>query len=40
MLLVLEDGARRAFGPRDAVLKEMVKNHAEIAKSPTAGGVA
>ena len=40
MLLVLEDGARRAFGPRDTVLKEMVKNHADIAKTPTAGGVA
>ena len=40
MLLVLEDGMRRAFGPRDAVLKEMVKNHAEIAKAPAAGGVA
>ena len=40
MLLVLEDGMRRAFGPRDAVLKEMVKNHAEIAKTPAAGGVA
>jgi len=40
MLLVLEDGMRRAFGPRDAVLKEMVKNHTEIAKTPAAGGVA
>ena len=39
LLLVLEDGARRAFGPRDVVLKEMVKNHAEIAKSPAPGGV-
>ena len=39
LLLVLEDGTRRAFGPRDQVLKEMVKNHAEIAKSPTPGGV-
>ena len=45
LLLVLEDGTRRAFGPRDQVLRDMVKNHAEIAKNtdqkPTAlGGVA
>lgn len=25
-LLVLEDGTRRAFGPRDRVLREMVQN--------------
>lgn len=29
-LLVLEGGAPRAFGPRDAVLREMVANHADI----------
>ena len=40
LLLVLEDGARRAFGPRDQVLREMVKNHAEIAKATVPGGVA
>ena len=39
LLLVLEDGTRRAFGPRDQVLKEMVKNHAEIAKTTAPGGV-
>ena len=39
LLLVLEDGARRAFGPRDQVLREMVKNHAEIAKTTAQGGV-
>ncbi len=39
LLLVLEDGMRRAFGPRDAVLREMVKNHAEINKPNVAGGV-
>ena len=39
LLLVLEDGARRAFGPRDQVLREMVKNHAEIAKTTAPGGV-
>lgn len=39
MLLVLEDGARRAFGPRDQVLREMVKNHTEIVRSAGPGGV-
>jgi ATP-binding cassette subfamily C protein len=39
MLLVLEDGTRRAFGPRDQVLREMVKNHTEIVRSTGPGGV-
>jgi ATP-binding cassette subfamily C protein len=39
-LLVLEGGARRAFGPRDQVLREMVKNHDEINRSAGSGGVA
>ena len=39
LLLVLEDGARRAFGPRDQVLREMVRNHTEILKSTGPGGV-
>lgn len=39
LLLVLEDGARRAFGPRDQVLRDMVKNHTEIVKSTGPGGV-
>ena len=39
MLLVLEDGARKAFGPRDQVLRDMVKNHTEIIKSAGPGGV-
>ncbi len=29
-LLVLEAGMRRAFGPRDEILRQMVRNHAEI----------
>ena len=33
LLLVIENGARRAFGPKDDVLREMVKNHGEIAAS-------
>ena len=40
LLLVLEDGTRRAFGPRDQVLRDMVKNHADIAKPAVQGGVA
>lgn len=39
LLMVLEDGNRRAFGPRDQVLREMVKNHTEIVRSTTPGGV-
>jgi ATP-binding cassette, subfamily C, bacterial len=39
LLLVLEDGMRRAFGPRDAVLREMVKNHSQITSATTPGGV-
>ncbi|AWB47387.1 type I secretion system permease/ATPase [Gemmobacter aquarius] len=39
LLLVVEDGTRRAFGPRDQVLREMVKNSADIARAATPGGV-
>ncbi|SLN58006.1 type I secretion system permease/ATPase [Roseisalinus antarcticus] len=38
-LLVIEDGARRAFGPKDEVLREMVQNHDVIQKSKTPAGV-
>ncbi len=38
-LLVLEDGTRRAFGPRDQVLREMVKNHTDIVRATGPGGV-
>lgn len=38
-LLVIEGGARRAFGPRDQVLREMVSNHQEIENAPAAVGV-
>jgi ATP-binding cassette, subfamily C, bacterial len=40
LLLVLDEGMRRAFGPRDLVLREMVANHAEILSSSGLGGVA
>jgi ATP-binding cassette subfamily C protein len=39
LLLVLESGVRKAFGPRDQVLRDQVKNHTEIVK-PVAPGVA
>lgn len=37
MLLVMEQGMRRAFGPRDKVLQEMVQNSAQIMKSQESG---
>ncbi len=39
LLMVIEDGMRRAFGPRDQVLREMVKNANEIQSSAAPGGV-
>lgn len=40
MLLMLEEGQRRAFGPRDEVLRGMVKNHTDIVRKQGPGGVA
>jgi ATP-binding cassette subfamily C protein len=39
-LMVLNEGMRQAFGPRDQVLREMVKNHTEIVRASGPGGVA
>ncbi|MDO8883584.1 type I secretion system permease/ATPase [Pseudotabrizicola sp.] len=39
LLLVIEDGQRRAFGPRDEVLRDKVKNHTELVRSKGPGGV-
>lgn len=40
MLLVIENGMRMAFGPKDEVLKATVRNHKELANSPAdKGGV-
>ncbi|MFC7702850.1 type I secretion system permease/ATPase [Plastorhodobacter daqingensis] len=39
LLLVLEGGSRRAFGPRDQVLRDMVRNHTDILRSAGPGGV-
>ena len=38
-LLVLENGTRVAFGPKDEVMRAVDKNHDEIEKSATPGGV-
>lgn len=40
LLLVIENGARRAFGPKDEVLRDMVHNHKEIQAVGAVGGVA
>jgi len=37
-LMVLDGGMRMAFGPKDDVLKGMVKNHSEIKSGPKVGG--
>lgn len=39
MLLVLEGGAVKAFGPKDDVLRDMVKNHEEIRQNPSKGSI-
>jgi ATP-binding cassette subfamily C protein len=39
LLLVLQDGAPTAFGPRDKVLRDMVKNAGDITRAVTPGGV-
>lgn len=38
-LLFLDGGVRRAYGPRDEVLKAIVRNAGEIARAPGPGGV-
>ncbi len=38
-LLMLEGGARAAFGPRDEVLQKVVQNHQQIRKSAKPGGM-
>ncbi|WP_299293253.1 type I secretion system permease/ATPase [uncultured Tateyamaria sp.] len=40
LLLVIDGGVRTAFGPKDEILKSMVKNHQQIQRAPAgAGGV-
>ena len=40
LLLVIEDGMRKAFGPRDAVLRDMVRNRTDIVKALSPAGAA
>jgi len=39
LLLMLENGARTAFGPREEVLRKVTTNHQKIATAKTSGGV-
>lgn len=39
LLLMLENGGRTAFGPKDEVLKSKVKNHNQLANKAVPGGV-
>ncbi len=39
MILMLENGIVRAYGPKDQVLKDVVKNHSEITQTKGSGGV-
>jgi ATP-binding cassette subfamily C protein len=39
LLLVLEDGLRRAFGPRDQILRDMVQNAGDIVGKVAPGGI-
>lgn len=39
LLLMLEGGHAKAFGPKDEVLKKMVQNHQQIARDPNKGSV-
>ena len=39
LLMVMKDGAVSAFGPRDAILRDMVKNAGDITRAVTPGGV-
>ncbi len=39
LLLMLEKGEVRAFGPRDDVLRSLVRNHTEIVRNATQGSV-
>lgn len=39
LLLVLEEGITKGFGPRNQVLRELVRNHADILKAPAPASV-
>ncbi|NIZ11770.1 type I secretion system permease/ATPase, partial [Pseudooceanicola sp. HF7] len=39
LLLMLEGGNRKAFGPRDDVLREVLQNHEQVRGTTNGGGV-
>lgn len=39
MLLMIENGMRRAYGPKDEVLREITRNYQELVQPGSAGGV-
>jgi len=39
VLLMMENGQVRAFGPKDEVLRSVLQNHKNVAKNPGPGGV-
>lgn len=39
MILMIENGMRRAFGPKDDILREILKNHKDVVQPSGAGGV-
>ena len=39
MLLVLEQGLARAYGPRDEVMRHVLQNYSQVSNPPTPGGV-
>lgn len=39
LVLMIDNGMRRAFGPKDEVLREILTNHQDVLKSGGAGGV-
>jgi ATP-binding cassette subfamily C protein len=39
MVLMIEGGMRRAYGPKDEVLREITRNHQQLLQPGSAGGV-
>jgi ATP-binding cassette subfamily C protein len=39
LVLMIDNGMRRAFGPKEDVLREILKNHQDVLQRGGAGGV-
>ncbi|MEO0357539.1 MAG: type I secretion system permease/ATPase, partial [Pseudomonadota bacterium] len=39
LLMMIEDGTRKAFGPKEEILRKVVKNHADIKRKRTLKGI-